>query len=153
MTLSKYMPHRMLAVLLAICASAGLAWLSASKPVLLKVGTRIAILNPFRSRAPERIADIFLRAASGATCSPDMTEDLCQFVRKRPLPAKEWRLVNRCDSARDVKLFYRLSGDPNQPAGNSECLIAEVHLGRVGKTWKTLGYGLNPGPCNGTRRT
>jgi hypothetical protein len=150
--LRTYTPKRRAALLIALCASAVLVWVFASNPVLLEVGTRFALLNPFRSRAPERTADVFLRAASNGKCSPDLSEDLCRFVTKRPLPATEWRLVNRWDSARDIKLFYRLRGEWDKRGPNDRCLIAEVHLERTGATWKTAGYGVQSGPCNGRWR-
>ena len=66
------------------------------KPVLLEVGTRFTILNPLRSRSPERTANLFLRAASAGTCLPEMSEVLCGFVRRGPLPAN--RVAHRRQS-------------------------------------------------------
>jgi hypothetical protein len=152
MRLLKTWHYRRLVVLLALCALAVFVWVFAANPVLLEVGTRFAILNPFRSRAPERTADVFLLAASRGKCSPDLSEDLCKFVTKRPLPATEWRLVNRWDSARDIKLFYRLRGEWDERGPNDRCLIAEVYVKRTGATWNTFGYGVQPGPCNGRWR-
>ena len=134
---------------LALCALAVLVWMLGSRPVLLEVGTETTFLNPLRSRAPERIADAFLRAASKAGCSANVTEDLCRFVTKRALPATEWRLVNRLDSAKNIKLFYRLRGEWDKRADGNGCLIAQVHLERIGITWKLSGYGVSPAPCNG----
>src|SRR6266496_4200541 len=85
---------------LALCAAAFLVWALATKPVLLhthvlgraddrscdtynEAGTGIAILNPFRSRLPEETANVFMRAASKAKCSPGLSEALCGFVTKR----------------------------------------------------------------------
>ena len=143
---------RRLVVLLALCALPVVVWVFTANPVRLEVGTRFAVLNPFRSRAPERTADVFLSAASNGKCSPDLSEDLCRFVTRRPLPAREWRLVNRWDSTRDIKLFYRLRGEWDKRGPNDRCLIAEVYVKRTGANWDTFGYGVQPGPCNGRWR-
>lgn len=148
----KKLPKRPLAEILTLCVFLVLLWGFVSKPVLLEIGSKIAILNPFRSRAPERTAGIFLRAASNGECSPDLNENFCKFVTKRPLPALEWRLVNRWDSARDIRLYYRLRGEGDERNKNNQCLIAEVHLERTGEGWRTVGYGVQPGPCNGRWR-
>jgi len=148
----KKFPARSLVVVFALGVLAVLVLGMASKPVLLEVGTRTAILNPLRSRAPERTAEAFLSAASNAECSPDLSEDLCRFVKKRPLSAREWRLVNRQDSAKDIKLYYRLGGDLDDRRKSGTCVIAQVHVERDGATWRTYGYGVQPGPCNGRWR-
>jgi len=148
MRLSDILSRWRLGVLLALSALAILVWGLTSKPVLLEVGTEVSILNPLRSRAPERVADVFLRAASNAKCTPDLDKKFCKFVTERPLRATGWRLVNRWDSARGVELFYRLTGG-EKPANNKECLIGYVHLNRTGATWRVTGYGVGPGACNG----
>jgi len=158
MTWSGKVQYFRLLMLLALSAMALITWGFASKPVLPHThiltkddrqecgaynqeGTGVTILNPFRSRAPERIADRFLRAASNADCSPDLNEEFCKFVRKRPLPAKGWRLVYRRDFPNDVRLYFRLRGQWQQP-GADPCWIAEVHLRRFGATWRTFGLAL-----------
>ena len=138
-----------LAVLFALCVVTVWAWLCVSKPVLLEIGTETTILNPVRSRAPARIADVFLRASSRAACSPDVSEALCKFVTRRPLPATEWRLVYRRDSAQGITLYYRLRGNWDQQPRSDKCLIARVILQRNAAGWNTVGYGVQPGPCNG----
>jgi hypothetical protein len=154
------MPYRRMALLLGLCALAGLIWGFASKPVLLHThlltkadyqscgayneqGTGITVLNPFRSRIPERTADVFLRAASSGKCVPNLSEAHCKFVTERPLPATEWRLVNRWDSAKGVKLFYRLSGEWQKRGKNNGCVIAEVDLEFTGANWRVSGHGVS----------
>lgn len=154
------LPYRRLAVLLALLASAVGVWRLASKPVLVHTHilskpdyrscgayneeeTGVTILNPFRARAPERVAEVFLRAASNAKCLPDMPEDFCRFVEKRPLPATEWRLVNRRDSARMISLFYRLGWKSHELAKHDGCAIAEVDVERTGTGWQISRYGVS----------
>ena len=165
-----YLRFRSLAMLLALVAAAILMWRLASTPVLLHThilaktsdqpcGTDLeewtgtTILNPFRSRLPERTADIFLRAASKAECSPALSEELCRFVTERPpLPASEWRLVYRSEwhSSRDIRLFYRLRGLSQEIRRHySGCANAHVDLARNGDTWRISGYGITYGPHNG----
>jgi len=139
---------KLLLALLAVCALAVILLILASGPVLLEVGSEISILNPFRSRTPERTADTFLGAAANGACAPEASEALCSFIKKHPLPAAEWRLVNRRDSTKEIRLFYRLEGKQVRPNKNDRCLIAEVRLQQSGETWEISGYGVQPGPCN-----
>jgi hypothetical protein len=153
------LPYRRLAVSLASCAMAALVWWLATKPVLFHShilateddrlcneynshGTGVPILNPFRSRRTERMADALLRAASSAECLSDWDEKMCMFVKKHPLPAGTWRLVNRWDSATTIGLFYRL--EPQERAERKRCVIAEVELRRTGATWRISSFGLTP---------
>jgi hypothetical protein len=162
MRLSEDLPYGRLAVLFVFCALVVLVWEFASKPVLLHThilagaddklcgsynepGT--AIMNPFRSRLPERIADVFLRAALNARCLPGLSEGLCQFVTQHPLPASQWRLVNRWDSAKEIKLFYRLNSQ--ELARRNGCMMAHVDLEQTGATWTVCGYGFTSGPYRG----
>ena len=131
----------------AACAFAGLACVSINQPVLLEIGTS-TLLNPLRSRGPEQMGERFLRAASSGQCSSDATEELCRYVMKRPLPSTEWHLVNRRDTGDDVRLFYRVG----KQRSDRECLICEVHVQRTGAIWKTTGYAVTPGLCNGSLR-
>jgi len=100
----------------------------------------VIILNPFRSRAPERMAVTFLRSVSRGGCSFEVSDGLCKTVAKRPLPiADEWRLVNRKDLATDTELFYKIApGSQNQ---QTLCVMAMVRLTRFGTSWQISGYG------------
>lgn len=165
------LPYRRAAVLLALCALALLVWWFSSGPVLLhthvlataddqacgasgfvlEAGTGTTVLNPFRSRAPERTADVFLRAASNGECAPGVGERLCRYVRERRFPGLEWRLVNRWewDSVRHIRLFYRLSGKSQELEKHNGCVIGNVDLALTGETWKISAYGATAGPYNG----
>jgi hypothetical protein len=151
--------YERLAVLLALCLAGVFAW-GASQPVLVHThiftrvhdqscgesnegGTGITILNPVRSRDPERIADAFLRAASGGECSAGLREDFCSFVKRHPVTARDWRLVNRWDSRSDIRLFYRPTWVSREPGRNSDCAVIQVHLERVGPSWRVSGYGVS----------
>jgi hypothetical protein len=137
----------LISLIFAICVVGLLLWFAA-KPVLLELGHDVSVLNPFRSRTPERVADAFLRAASIGTCSPDLSEKLSDFVRKRPLPATDWTLVNRLEFPTETRLYYRLSGPRIKAVKNGRCLIAEVYVQGNGESRKNSGYGVEPGPCN-----
>jgi hypothetical protein len=101
-------------------------------------GTGVILLNPFRLRAPEHVADTFLRAAARGGCSSETTVALCKTLKTHPLPSTEWRLVNRQDlPGHAVKLFYRDS--KNQTA----CLMAMVHVAKAGVIWQVSGYGFS----------
>ena len=123
---------------------------SSSGDFIAEAGTGTTILNPFRSRAPERTADEFLRAASSGECLPGVGARLCRFVRERRYPPLEWRLVNRWewDSARKVRLFYRLSGKPQELAKYG-CAVGSVDLERTGTAWRISGFGVAYGPYSG----
>jgi hypothetical protein len=159
---------RRLVVLAAAFGAAGLLWLFATKPVILhthiiatadeqqcgeynEAATGITVLSPFRSRAPERHADSFLRAASMGQCTADMNEKFCEFVRTRRFPAADWRLVNRWewDGERRMRLFYKLKGNSAAFAEHGGCAIAHVDLRRTGADWKAVGYGVEYGPYIG----
>jgi hypothetical protein len=101
-------------------------------------GTGVILLNPFRFRAPEHVADTFLREASQGRCSSETTVPLCNTLKTHPLPSAEWRLVNRQDlPGHAVKLFYRDS--KNQTA----CVMAMVHLAKTGVIWQVAAYGIS----------
>jgi hypothetical protein len=89
------------------------------------------------------------RSPSNGTCSAGITEALCKFVKRRPLPATQWRLGNRRDSGNDIWLFYKLSGKGVKPPSGDRCLMAAVQLERTGVAWNASGYLIMPGPCNG----
>ena len=92
-----------------------------------------AVMNPLRSRSPERLADEFLMAASRGTCLPAWSERTCELVRQHPIHAKAWRLANRLDTTDKVVLFYGLR--PPGPA----CYV--VTLDRSGTVWTVSGWG------------
>jgi hypothetical protein len=150
--------RRRAAALLALCAVALLTWWFASGPVLLHTrilgnaeyqscpgdvvsasGIGFTILNPFRSRAPERTSDAFLRAASTGECLPGMDSSTCRYVRERRLRGLQWRLVTRLDfdSGRRVGLFYRFTWGATGAKQNG-CDIAPVYLQRTDTGWKVL---------------
>jgi hypothetical protein len=149
---------RRFAIALGVTALAGITWRFTSGPVLLHThafekvdyrscgayndeGVGLTILNPFRSRAPERTADTFLRATSQAKCLPDINDEMCKFVIKRPLPATEWRLVYRRDFGKGTWLYYRLNREAQK--AYRPCAVAEVHLERTATSWNPTGYGLS----------
>jgi hypothetical protein len=99
-------------------------------------GTGVTVLNPFRSRAPERIADGFLRLASAGKCSPEVSEGLCKFLANRPVLASNRHLVYRRDSGNHVDLFYRLGTE-------KECVVTKVGLERTGASWEISRYGVS----------
>ena len=67
-------------------------------------------LNPARDRAPERVADKFLRDQSKGKCEP-AGSDLCKYALQIPL--SDWRLEAREDDRARVGLYYyvHLKGD------------------------------------------
>lgn len=148
------MTYRRLAVAAIVCATAVVVWWFASTPVLLHThiltkpdyrswgayneeGTGVTILNPFRSRVAERVAEAFLRDASSGECSPEMSEGLCGAVKRRPLPAADWRLVYRRNIGNDIYVFYRLR------QASQQCVMAMVRLKQNGASWKISAYGLS----------
>lgn len=154
MRLAKKLFYRSLLVLVGLCAGAVLVWRCATSPVLLhthvlaktdnqscgpfnQIATGFTILNPFRSRAPERTADVFLRAASNGKCAPGLSEAACNFITTHPLvlPGTEWRLVYRWDSAERIDLFYR----QERPRLDA-CRIFTVSLKRIGAGWEVFGF-------------
>ncbi len=155
--LARKVPCRGALVVSALCAAAVLlVWRCADGPVLLhthmfagagnpacgpldEVATGVTILNPFRSRAPERVADRFLRAASNGNCSPDLNEAACKYLithTVRVLLNTEWQLVYRWDSAERIDLIYRQERPRRDP-----CRVFTVSVKRAGAVWEVLGFG------------
>lgn len=145
------------AALVGVCAIAVAAWWLRTKPVLFHShlfataedrscgdynvsGTGVPVLNPLRSRYPERIAEAFLQAALSGKCLPEWKAGTCEFLRMhRPAQARAWRLVDRCESPADILLYYRL--ELMERAEPKHCFSAHVHLQRVGTTWEIAGFG------------
>lgn len=97
----------------------------------------ITVLNPLRSREPERVANAFLSALSKAKCPPDMNERACMLVMNNPLSPREQRLVYRRDSAGEVVLFYRLLLEEWKRKVRS---TYQIELRRSGATWNVYGF-------------
>lgn len=99
--------------------------------------TGFTVLNPLRSRVPERAAEAFLRAASQGKCLPEWNERTCNYiVTKRPVRAREWRLVYRFDfnSGQSSDLLYeQLHPTP------ASCRPIVVSLKQVGGVWTFAG--------------
>ena len=105
-------------------------------------GTGITVLNPFRTRTPERAGDDLLRAAFVGSCPPTAIPQMCSTLKARPLPGiPKWRLVYRRDSSGDVTLFYRI-GQHSQETGTG-CVMAMVHLKAADAAWQVTGYGVS----------
>ena len=130
-------------------------WKVASRPVLIhthyfapkepgeaagswaELATGFTVLGPLRSRAPERAADLFLRAASRGECSAGLIEGMCKAVLRNSPPATNWRLAYRTDTEQDVKLYYTL-----RAPGKSRCMVVSVDVRpRRGGGWEISGYG------------
>jgi hypothetical protein len=139
--------YRLLAVLFVLCSLAALVWMRATGPVLFhmhmwsktepcgayaEVVTGITVLNPFRSRAPEHVADEFLRDAAKGICSPGLDERICKFMATHPLGVVRRRLVYRWDSGARTELVYR----QKPPA---ICRVLVVSLERIGVAWRVVG--------------
>lgn len=84
-------------------------------------GTGITILNAFRSRVAEKVADAFLSKPA----------------IHRPFPGTKWHLVYTRDFATKAYFFYRLGGVSQQ------CVMVEVRLKQNGSDWKVSGYGVS----------
>jgi hypothetical protein len=147
-------------VLVAACALTALVLWVASKPVLLHThilttpdyrscgayneeGTGVTLLNPLRSRGPERVADRFMRALSKGMCAPEVGDKLCTFLKQHPLSSSEWRLANRTEFGRDTHIFYRLGLETKSVAETKECIMAKVTLTSTGAGWEISGYGVS----------
>ena len=144
---------------LLIVVSLGVAfgtWLLLSKPVLLHThrfalrdyrpcggyneqGTGITLLNPFRSREAEHVADRVFRRLANAECPTEMSADYCKSIALRNLAPRKWKIVYRTDSVNDIDLFF--SWPPQRaPTG---CRIIEMLLTRRDTNWKVLRYGVS----------
>ena len=159
MRLRERLPYRVPAVLLALSALAALVWWLASRPVLFHSRllataadracadysngeTGIPILNPFRSRAPERAADAIVRAVSKAQCLPDWNERTCKYLTRLPLRAESWRPVDRYDSGEYVMVIFGLYTQEQARRGRNGCLAVSVQVQRTGATWRFSGFSL-----------
>lgn len=153
--------------LLAVFVPVGLVflgWFCLAGPVLLhthiltkedkscvdydKETTGLTVFNPFRLRGPERTADLFLRAASKSKCMSGIDSGLCNFVTQRRFRATSWWLANRWDwnSARSIRLFYKLRMGSLECAQGGNCAAAHVDLRLQGPDWQVVGFGFGCGP-------
>jgi len=159
MKLRGKLAYRTLARLLAVCALAFIVWWLSSRPVLFRSRfmataedrlcrdyageeVRSAVLNPFRSRSPERVADAFLRAVSNARCLPGWNERTCTYVIQHPVPAQSWRVADRYDSDEYVMLIYWLNVRTPGKREVRGCWPFSVQLHRTGVTWRVSSFGL-----------
>jgi hypothetical protein len=133
-------------VLAAIVLGAAAVWILRSGPILLHFRFPVpaqaprcidgeeywggtVVMNPARSRAPERSAQAFLLARSRGECPPGMSSYLCN---KYPFPVAEWRLLYRQDTAREVDLYYRV-----RPRGGPwGCGVIKLQMRRVSGIWQ-----------------
>ncbi len=158
MKLFKNAPFRRAAQLLTLGALALLVWWLASRPVLFHSRflaaaedrscrdygggeTGIPVLNPFRSRSPERAADAVLKALSKGACPPDWSQATCALVRRHPITAQSWRVVNRADYPRGVLLVYRLYSQEQARRIGDGCSLLSFELLRTGTTWEVSKFG------------
>ena len=129
-------------VVLAAVLIAGLAvylFVTHSSPVLFRyveVGNPLKepvfiVLNPYRDRAPERVADLFLQQLKDGNCEKAMAalHDSFRFQhetceREERYALGSWRLMNRTDEPQKVRMYFsvnRLNYD-----------------GMVGQAWVTV---------------
>jgi hypothetical protein len=101
-----------------------------------------SILNPFRDRAPEQVADKFLTLLSNGQCeqavsvlsyTPEKRQDVCQ--RETQYSLSSWRLVNRKEEARQIKMFYWCWHKKSDTHGQ-----LWVTLEKQGEQWQITGY-------------
>jgi hypothetical protein len=95
---------------------------------------RFVLLNPFRSRAPEKPANQALLAIKSGRCKealksasrmqPKGKVDICTHFTERPL--KDWDLRNRTDSADGCNLIYWYDGYP----------LLEVYVRKAEGRWR-----------------
>ena len=159
MKLREKLPYRKLVLLLGVSALAVLVWWLASGPVLFHSRllatpedrlcadytngeAGIPILNPFRSRAPERATDAFLRAFFSKKCLPAWNERMCEFVAQYPFHVQSWRPVDRYDSGMYVMVIYGLYSQEQAREGRNGCWLFSVQAKRTGAKWEISHFGM-----------
>jgi hypothetical protein len=95
---------------------------------------RFVLLNPFRSRAPEKAANQALLSimsghcketlASASDMEPERKRGICSLFAKYPL--EYWDLRNRTDSADGCRLIYWHDGYP----------VVDVYVSKAEGRWK-----------------
>lgn len=154
----------LLCIVFVICATVVLFLRRNSTPVLVhieslrrtdvelcgdynKVATGTTILNPFRSRLQEHLAEEFLQAVSVGRCSSATSDQLCEYVKEgHTIPTTNWRLVTRLDDAGTVILLYRLKGNSEILTTHGGCAVARVEAKQNSDVWKIVGFGVTYGP-------
>ena len=147
---------RALLIALVLAAAVSGATLILSKPVLLHThrfmrrdyrpcggyneqGTGITVLNPFRSREVEHVADAIFYRLAKADCPAEMSANDCKNIALRNLAPKKWKIAYRMDSGNDVDLFYSW---PTEGVA-TDCRIVEMLMTQQGKNWRVTRYGVS----------
>lgn len=121
-----------------------------SHPVLLKIPTTddstnpryYCIVNPFRDKGPETIAEAHLNRLSDGqieTVSCCVGERKYVLEKEKQFPIRSWRLGNRSDDQNGSQLVYWVKRGNGYPANG---YVSEVHFTviRVGASWQVLSF-------------
>ena len=120
-----------------------------SHPVLLKISTTddstnpryYCIVNPFRDKGPETIADAHLNRLSDGQVE---TVSCCvgdRYVleKEKQFPIRSWRLGDRRDDQNGSQLVYWVKRGNGYPANG---YVSEVHFTiiRIGSSWAVTSF-------------
>ena len=122
-----------------------------SHPVLLKIPTTddsinpryYCIVNPFRDKGPETIAETHLNRLSAGqveTVSCCVGERKYVLEKEKQFPIRSWRLGDRRDDQNGSQLVYWVKRGNGYPAANG--YEAEVHFTviHVGASWQVRSF-------------
>lgn len=113
------------------------------QPVMLRLPSAFShavILGPLRNRAPERVAEDFLRGLQQGQCSSltqgvQLSNTNCE--KEQSSLVTSWRLLDRVESDGGLSLKYAW-GNSQVPISNGDWL--GVGLQKSGDRWKVSNY-------------
>jgi hypothetical protein len=124
------------------------AWMLLAGPVLLRLNLDpgalqppfLTLLNPFRDRGPERVADAYLRRLS----TGELAEARRYFganreaieVREPQYPPLNWKIANRADESGHVTLTYTITRGGGYRGASTAIVVAARHAGQ----WRIATY-------------
>lgn len=94
-------------------------------------------LNPMRDRAPELVAQNFLRAQGQGKCQ-SIDAELCRYALTSH-SVSDWRLVAREDGWTHVVLYYRVKTRESD-SSREYWGQASIVVDRLRKTWQVTSY-------------
>ena len=144
--MKKYLRRISQILALLIIGSVVLLYLTRSHPVLLRIPPDdtirpryYCVLNPFRDKAPEKLAEQYLnklREGTVEAIAPFLGERTYILEKEKQWPIQSWRIGDRKDTAEKVEIMYWVKRD-NGYSGEEAVFFDVI---RSGENWKVKTY-------------
>jgi hypothetical protein len=125
-------------------------FLMRSRPVLLRIPPddtirprHYCLLNPFRDKAPENVAQTYLnklREGRIEVVSPYVGESRYILEKEKEWPIQSWRVGNREDDADKSELMYWVKRGNGYSKGGYEEEV-RFTIARSGSSWEVKSFG------------